>query len=109
MYRALRRALFRLEPERAHDVVIGGLALAGRSVLARRALERAYALRDPRLEVEVFGLRFPSPIGLAAGLDKDGVAVRSLAAARLRAPRARQRHRESPARQPATAPVPPRR
>jgi len=80
MYRAVRRALFRLEPERAHDVVIGGLAWAGRSVLALRALERAYALRDPRLEVEAFGLRFPSPIGLAAGLDKDGVAVRAFAA-----------------------------
>lgn len=80
MYGAVRRALFGLEPERAHDVVIGGLALAGRSVLAVRALERAYALHDPRLEVEAFGLRFPSPIGLAAGLDKDGVAVRALSA-----------------------------
>jgi dihydroorotate dehydrogenase len=80
MYAAARRALFRLEPERAHDVVLGGLALAGRSVLALRALERAYALHDPRLEVEAFGLRFPSPVGLAAGLDKDGVAVRALAA-----------------------------
>jgi dihydroorotate dehydrogenase len=80
MYRAVRRALFRLDPERAHGVVIGGLAWAGRSVLAVRALERVYALHDPRLEVEAFGLRFPSPIGLAAGLDKDGVAVRAFAA-----------------------------
>jgi dihydroorotate dehydrogenase len=36
-------------------------------------------VEDPRLEVEAFGLRFPNPVGLAAGYDKNGVAVRGLA------------------------------
>lgn len=80
MYPLLRRSLFALEPERAHDLVLGGLRLAGHSVLARRALQRAYAVDDARLAVRRFGLRFPTPLGLAAGLDKDGEAVPGLAA-----------------------------
>lgn len=80
MYPTLRKLLFRLDPERAHDLVLGGMAWAGRSELALRLLRAAYGKRDPRLQVEAFGLRFPSPVGLAAGLDKDGVAVRALAA-----------------------------
>jgi len=58
------------------------LALASRSHLALRALNGAYAngARDQRLGVSAFGLRFPNRVGLAAGLDKDGVAVPALAA-----------------------------
>jgi len=80
VYPLLRRALFRLDPERAHGLIMGGLAEAGRSPLWTRLLARAYRLEDARLRVRLFGLTFPSPIGLAAGLDKDGVAVRGLAA-----------------------------
>ncbi|PIK84558.1 diguanylate cyclase [Synechococcus sp. 60AY4M2] len=38
-------------------------------------LERLFCYRDPRLEVRLWGLTFPNPIGLAAGFDKDGLAV----------------------------------
>lgn len=56
-----------LDAERAH-----GLALAAlRAGLAGQAAPVA----DPRLETTVMGLRFPNPIGLAAGFDKDAVAV----------------------------------
>ncbi|MCC6309344.1 MAG: quinone-dependent dihydroorotate dehydrogenase [Trueperaceae bacterium] len=72
--------LFRLDPEKAHDLVIRALALASRSVLAPRVLELIAPAPDPRLEVELFGLRFPNPLGLAAGLDKNGVAFPALAA-----------------------------
>lgn len=75
MYPLARRALFQLDAERAHDLVLGGLAAAGASVLARRALAGSYALPDPRLQVEAFGLSFSNPLGVAAGLDKRGVAV----------------------------------
>lgn len=75
MYRLAKSALFRLDAERAHDLVLGGLAAAGASVLARRFLTSSYALEDPRLAVDAFGLRFPNPLGVAAGLDKRGVAV----------------------------------
>ncbi|AHB89604.1 FMN-dependent dihydroorotate dehydrogenase PyrD [Thermosynechococcus sp. NK55a] len=40
----------------------------------RQQLQQRYALSDPRLERQVWGLRFPNPIGLAAGFDKNGVA-----------------------------------
>lgn len=80
MYPLAKRALFRVGAEKAHDVVMGGLAVAGASVLARRALARAYALNDPRLAVTAFGLSFTNPLGVAAGLDKRGQAVAALGA-----------------------------
>ncbi len=80
MYRLARELLFRLDAERAHDLTMSSLALASRSEVALRALARGAASSDPRLAVTALGARFPNPIGLAAGLDKDGVAVRALAA-----------------------------
>ncbi len=80
-YRALLKPfLFRMDPEDAHHLVLGMLGRVSRSP-ALLTLVRALApRRDPRLAVELFGLRFPSPVGLAAGLDKDGTAVPALAA-----------------------------
>ena len=80
MYRSAKRTLFRLDPEKAHDLVMGGLAALGTSVLARRALATSYALNSASLRVEAFGLSFENPLGVAAGLDKRGVAVRALGA-----------------------------
>ena len=79
-YRTVRPLLYRLEPERAHHLVMTGLAAASRNAGALASLRALYALRDPRLEVRAFGLTFPNPVGLAAGLDKDAVAVPALAA-----------------------------
>ena len=79
MYRLVRPLLFRADPERAHDATLALLRLAGRLAPARALLARLYRVEDPRLEVEAFGLRFPNPVGLAAGYDKNGVAVRGLA------------------------------
>lgn len=80
LYPPARRLLFRLDAEAAHTLVLRGLALASRSQLALASLERAYAVLDPRLKVTAFGLEFPNPLGLAAGMDKDGVALSALAA-----------------------------
>ncbi len=74
MYRAARPLLFRLDPERAHRLVFGTLAALG--PVARTLSSWAAGAPDPRLELEIAGLRFPSPIGLAAGLDKDGTLAR---------------------------------
>lgn len=84
IYRSLIRpslfALTRKDPEQAHDLAIGLLRRAG-GFNAFRALARGMmAVRDPRLERELFGLRFPNPVGLAGGFDKDAVAVPALAA-----------------------------
>jgi dihydroorotate dehydrogenase len=62
MRAALSRLLSYLPPESAHDLAIRGLELSG----APKADPP-----DPRLAVQVAGLHLPSPIGLAAGFDKD--------------------------------------
>jgi len=71
VYRLLRPALFRLEPETAHALAFGAAGAVARSPALLSWLGRAGRLDDPRLEVRAFGARFPTPIGVAAGLDKD--------------------------------------
>jgi len=69
MYFALRRILFALEAERAHDVALNALATVSRNKTLTALLARCHRHRGD-LPVEVMGLKFPNPIGLAAGLDK---------------------------------------
>lgn len=77
-YRALRPLLFRMDAERAHDLTLAvwdqvqgwpviGAALSG-------------AMVPPELPLELMGLPLPNPVGLAAGLDKDGRHIAGLAA-----------------------------
>ncbi len=73
--RLLRPALFRLEAEDAHHLTLRGLGLGPSANL----LNALYGVPDdPRLSTNLFGLTFPSPLGLAAGLDKDARAVAAL-------------------------------
>lgn len=76
-YRLAQPWLFKLDPEQAHGLSLRALALAGELGWAR-TLTRALFAPSAR-PVEVAGLRFPNPIGLAAGYDKNAVAVRGLA------------------------------
>jgi dihydroorotate dehydrogenase len=78
MYPFFRKYLFQLEPEQAHGLTLSALRLAGGFLLSRWILRLAYAA--PSKPVTAFGLSFPNPVGLAAGYDKDGIAVRGLAA-----------------------------
>jgi dihydroorotate dehydrogenase len=61
--------LRRLDAEQAHELAIAGL----------KHLPLSVTRDDPILRTEVAGLRLPNPIGLAAGLDKNAVAIRGLA------------------------------
>lgn len=80
LYRLAKPLLFRLEPERAHAAGKLALrALARFPPLARR-LERASRPDDPRLAQVLFGRRFPAPVGLAAGFDKDAEVLAALPA-----------------------------
>jgi len=76
VYRILRPLLFQLDAERAHQVTLGMWdtinATPGLGLLARALL------KTPALPVRVMGLTLPNPVGLAAGLDKDGRHVKSL-------------------------------
>ncbi|HEV7707873.1 MAG TPA: quinone-dependent dihydroorotate dehydrogenase, partial [Asanoa sp.] len=71
--RVVRPALFRIgsgDAEAAHEWTL--TRLAGLPPAARRIMAARYAVRSPRT---VFGLEFPNPVGLAAGVDKNGVAL----------------------------------
>jgi dihydroorotate dehydrogenase len=70
LFPLLRPALFGLEAERAHGLTIAMLEAWGRTgtpLAARKG--------DARLRIQVAGLDFANPIGLAAGVDKDGRAI----------------------------------
>jgi len=75
LYRAVRPLLFALEPETAHR-----LSLKSLDVLTRLGAASLVAAPAPRVPVRVMGLDFPNPVGLAAGLDKDGEHIDALAA-----------------------------
>jgi len=78
VYRFFRPLLFRLDPETAHRLTLSLVRLAGLFSPSRWLLRALFAA--PEKPVEAFGLRFRNPVGLAAGYDKDGVAMRGLAA-----------------------------
>lgn len=75
MYPLFRPALFRLDPETAHHLTLDGLNAAHKLGLSSLAARRP--ADDPRT---VMGLTFPNPVGLAAGLDKNGDCIDGLAA-----------------------------
>lgn len=78
---AVKPALFRLEPERAHELSVDALALLGRVQPLRALMERVNRL-SPALHrpVACFGLKFPNAVGLAAGFDKNARAWPAAAA-----------------------------
>lgn len=71
LWRCIRALLFRLDAERAHHLSMrlfaAFCALPGVTALLARLLR----VDDPRLAVHCFGLDFPTPVGLAAGFDKE--------------------------------------
>ncbi len=75
MYRLLRSALFRLDPETAHHLTLKTLKLLYSSGLSSIVMQP-----PPDYPRTVMGLTFPNPVGLAAGLDKNGDCIDGLAA-----------------------------
>ncbi|MHC4442897.1 MAG: quinone-dependent dihydroorotate dehydrogenase [Planctomycetota bacterium] len=76
----LRPWLFRFDAERMHDRSIRIGCLLGRMKTARRILSALYGFSDQRLSMEISGIRFGNPVGLAAGFDKSGRTIETLAA-----------------------------
>jgi dihydroorotate dehydrogenase len=74
-YSLLRPWLFCLDPEQAHDLTLSNLDRAQRWGLLRRLVPKP--IDDPRT---LCGITFANPVGLAAGLDKDGKHIDALAA-----------------------------
>ena len=74
-YSLLRPWLFCLDPEQAHNLTLKNLDRAARFGLLQRLVSKPIA--DPQ---NLCGIEFPNPVGLAAGLDKDGKHIDALAA-----------------------------
>ncbi len=75
IYGLVRRLLFLVPPERIHTLAFAVLRGFTATAPARRLLRRLLGPADPKLASTVFGIRFPGPLGLAAGFDKDGTGL----------------------------------
>lgn len=78
LYRILRTALFALPPDESHTLAGASLRLASALPGVRGLVTALNSYRDPALELEVLGMRFANPVGLAAGFDKDARFVRGI-------------------------------
>ncbi|WP_337059596.1 quinone-dependent dihydroorotate dehydrogenase [Kineococcus sp. G2] len=79
-YRALyRTVLTRVDPEAAHHWAFSAMRTAARVPPVVPALRRTFVHDDPRLRTRALGMDLASPLGLAAGFDKDGTGVEALA------------------------------
>jgi dihydroorotate dehydrogenase len=75
IYPALRSLLFKLSPETAHELTLEGL-----QALSRMGIAGLLNQNIPFNPVDAMGIEFPNPVGLAAGLDKNGECIDGLAA-----------------------------
>nr|WP_241737651.1 quinone-dependent dihydroorotate dehydrogenase [Neptunicella marina] len=71
----LQKLLFQLDGETSHNLTMAGLKLT-----QHNALRQLYSQVLPKKPVSVFGLEFDNPVGLAAGLDKNGECIDAFAA-----------------------------
>ncbi len=72
----LKPIFFKMDPEKAHHLVIDGMAACGKVPGLGALMNGMYGVPDiPELRTKVLGISFPHPVGLAAGLDKNGVAA----------------------------------
>ena len=79
MYRALFRLVLRhMDPERAHGLAFAVIRILGLPVF--RQVAAAFTRPVPGLAVDALGVHFSSPFGVAAGFDKEGLAIRGLGA-----------------------------
>jgi dihydroorotate dehydrogenase len=71
MYKSIfRPVLFWFSPESVHHFVVNSLKILFKIPGTRKFINKLTQVNDPRLEREVFGLKFKNPVGIAAGFDK---------------------------------------
>jgi dihydroorotate dehydrogenase len=71
---AIRPILLQFDPETVHKFTFKCFKLFQKSALIRSIVSAQFNVKNPKLERELFGLKFPNPVGLAAGLDKNAEA-----------------------------------
>ena len=78
MYKLVRSFLFLFNSEKIHYFTFLLLKIGYKFPLKAWIWRKMFTLKDNRLEREVFGLKFPNPVGLAAGFDKDAKLIDEL-------------------------------
>ena len=80
MYKSLLKPLLFLKnPESAHHFTFGLTKFSFNLPVVGSILKGIYSFENPKLEREVFGLKFKNPVGLAAGFDKDAKLIDEMA------------------------------
>ncbi|MDY3350393.1 quinone-dependent dihydroorotate dehydrogenase [Riemerella anatipestifer] len=81
MYKAvIRPLLFRFDPEEVHHFTFKFIKTLFKIPFISSLVNSRYVIENPKLEREVFGLKFKNPVGLAAGFDKDAKLYKELSA-----------------------------
>ncbi len=75
MYEFLKPLLFKLDPEHVHDLVMKALRASSMSKTMLGFIGQICKPQDERLKVKLWNLEFPNPVGLAAGFDKNALAL----------------------------------
>lgn len=79
MYKSIiRPILFSFDPEKIHHFSFRFLKISQKIPFVSSIFRAQFYVQDKRLETEVFGLKFPNPVGLAAGFDKDAKLYKEL-------------------------------
>ncbi|GAA6949803.1 quinone-dependent dihydroorotate dehydrogenase [Helicobacter pylori] len=80
LYSLLKKYLFSLDAEDAHEKVCKVLRMLSSSPFLCSLIHSQWGYKNPKLENEILGLHFPNPLGLAAGFDKNTSMLRALTA-----------------------------
>ncbi|WP_044418233.1 quinone-dependent dihydroorotate dehydrogenase [Halarcobacter anaerophilus] len=79
-YKTLKKGLFLFHPETAHNLAETALRLLPKCRLLNNYLVNRNFIMDPKLNQEIYGIKFPNPVGLAAGFDKNATMIKSMMA-----------------------------
>ncbi|MGB0306038.1 MAG: dihydroorotate dehydrogenase (quinone), partial [Flavobacteriaceae bacterium] len=74
----IRPILFLFDAESVHHFSFASIRFIHKIPFVGVFVSRLYSVNHPKLERDVFGIRFPNPIGLAAGFDKDAKLYKEL-------------------------------
>ena len=79
MYKKIiRPILFQFDPEYVHHWVFFWIRLFQKIPFCGKLQQSLFSFKTPKLEKELFGIKFPNPVGLAAGFDKEAIAIDAL-------------------------------
>ena len=77
-HKLIKPILFLFDPEKAHYFSFFMIKLLSAIPVVPSIIRSLYQVKHPSLELEVFGLKFSNPVGLAAGFDKNAVLYKQL-------------------------------